>query len=127
MPAGHTRLCKLIHFNYPTDDVQGGAVPSGTVLYENLEIRLKAEKPTMALLEQGVTVTSIWSALLFPGNINISENDQIEITAPMYGWYAGKRFRVIGVQRASANPYVDENQIRVTLKRWGESHSNNLQ
>ena len=126
MPAGHTRLCKLIHFNYPTDDVQGGAVPSGTVLYENLEIRLKAEKPTVVLLEQGVDVQPVFSALLFPGNINIEHNDQIQITAPAYGWYANKKFRVIGIQRASANPWVDENQIRVTLKRW-ESHSNDVQ
>jgi len=127
LPAGHVRICRLIRFSYPQDDSVGGSVPSGTVAYENLVIRIKAEKATMALLEQGVDTQQIWSALLFPGNINIEENDQIEITKPDYGWYSGKKFRVIGIQRASASPWLDENQIRITLKRWGASHDNNLQ
>jgi hypothetical protein len=127
MVAGHVRLCRLIHFTYPQDDVQGGAIPSGTVLYDNLTIRMKAEKATMALLEQGVDTQQIWSALLFPGNINIEENDQIEITKPDYGWYSGKKFRVIGIQRDSENPWDDRNQIRLTLKRWSSEHSNDLQ
>lgn len=126
MPAGHVRICRLIHFSYPQDDAVGGSVPSGTVAYENLIIRMKAEKPTTALLEQGVDVQPIFSALLFPGNIVIEHNDQIEILKPDYGWYAGKKFRVIGVQRDSENPWDERNQIRLTLKRW-ESHNNDVQ
>jgi hypothetical protein len=87
---------------------------------------MKAEKPTTALLEQGVDVQPIFSALLFPGNIVIEHNDQIEILKPDYGWYAGKKFRVIGVQRDSENPWDERNQIRLTLKRW-ESHNNDVQ
>lgn len=127
MPAGFVQTCKLIHFNYPQDDSVGGSVPSGTVVYENLNIRMKSEKPTMALIEQGVDVKEIFSALLFAGNAVVSHNDQIQITAPAYGWFYGKKFRVIGVQRSSGNYWEDRNQIRLTLRRLGESHGNDYQ
>lgn len=127
MPAGLNQLCRLIRFNYPSDDVVGGAVPSGTVVYDRLVIRIKSEKPTQALLEQGLQTPTIFSGLLFAGNIEIEHGDQIEITAPPVGFFYGKKFRVIGVQRSSNHPAQDRNQVRVTLRRYEESHSNNLQ
>lgn len=127
MPAGLVHVCRLIRFNYPNDDSVGGAVPSGTVVYENLTIRIKSEKPTMALLEQGLQTPTIFSGLLFAGNITIEHNDQIEVTAPPVGFFYGKKFRVLGVQRSSNHPAQDRNQIRVTLRRYEEGHSNNLQ
>lgn len=127
MPAGYENTCRLWHFSYPQDDSSGGAVPSGTVVYENLSIRIKSEKPSQVLLEQGVDVQPVFSAFLFAGNIDIAHNDQIEVTAPRNGWLYGKKFRVVGVQRSSNNYWNDRNQIRVTLKRFGESHSNDLQ
>lgn len=127
MPAGLNQVARLIRFSYPIDDVVGGAVPSGTVVYENLTIRIKSEKPTLALLEQGLQTPTIYTGLLFGGNIIIEHNDQIEVTAPPQGWFYGKKFRVIGVQRSSNHPVQDRNQIRVTLRRYEESHSNNLQ
>lgn len=127
MPAGMNRVCKIIRFSYPVDDVVGGAVPSGTVLYENVNVHIKAEKPTQALLEQGLDTPTIFSALMFAGNLDIQFNDQIEIAFPTTDWFFGKRFRVIGIQRSSNHPAQDRNQIRLVLKRWGESHNNILQ
>lgn len=126
-PAGTNYVCRLIRFSYPQDDVVGGSVPSGTVAYENLNIRIKAEKPTMALLEQGLQVPTIYTGLLSPGNIVIEHNDQIEVTAPFVGFYYGKKFRVLGIQRSSNHPMQDRNQIRVVLRRYEEAHANNLQ
>lgn len=127
MPAGLNKICRLIRFSYPSDDVVGGAVPSGTVVYENLTIRIKSEKPTQALLEQGLQTPTIFTGLLFAGNIEIEHNDQIEITAPRPDFFYGRKFRVIGVQRSSNHPAQDRNQIRVTMRRYEESHSNVLQ
>ena len=127
-PAGLNQVARLIRFSYPADDVVGGAVPSGTVVYENLHIRIKSEEPTQALLEQGLQTPTIFTGLLFGGNITIEHNDQIEITAPVLGnWFYGKKFRVIGIQRSSNHPAQDRNQIRVTMIRYEQSHSNNLQ
>jgi hypothetical protein len=127
MPAGLNRVCKVIRFSYPTDDQVGGAVPSGTVLYSSLDIRIKSEKPTQALLEQGLQTPTIFAGFLFAGNVDIQHNDQIEIAFPTMDWFYGKKFRVIGIQRSSSHPAQDRNQIRLVLKRWGEEHSNDLQ
>lgn len=126
-PAGLNQVARLIRFSYPADDSVGGAVPSGTVVYENLFIRIKSEEPTLALLEQGLTTPTIYSGLLFAGNIDIDHNDQVEVVAPQQSWFYGKKFRVIGVQRSSNHPAQDRNQIRLTLRRFEESHSNELQ
>jgi hypothetical protein len=127
MPAGLNQVCRLIRFSYLSDDQVGGAVPSGTILHENLFIRIRSEEPTLALLEQGLQTPTIYTGLLFAGNISIEQNDQVEVVAPMGSWFYGKKFRVIGVQRSSNHPAQDRNQIRVTLRRYEESHSNDIQ
>lgn len=126
MPAGINRIAELITFSYPQDDVVGGAQPSGTVLYSNLVVRIKSEEPTLALLEQGLETPTIFTALVFPGNITIRHNDQIRFIAPQTDWFYNKKFRVIGVQPSSNIPQ-DRNQIRVTLRRFEESHSEDIQ
>lgn len=126
MPAGLNRLAELTTFSFPNDDVVGGAQPSGTVVYPNLVIRIKSEKPTLALLEQGLETQTIYSAHLFAGNIDIHHNDQVRVTAPNNDWFFNKTFRVIGVQRSSNN-LQDRNFVRVTLRRYEESHSEGIQ
>lgn len=126
-PAGLVYVCNVIRFSYPADDIQGGALPSGTTLYQNIDIRIKSERPTQALVEQGLQVPEIYSALIHEGNIDVRENDQIEITRPALGWFYQKKFRVLGVQRSSNHPFQDRNQIRLTLRRYDQSHSNELQ
>lgn len=127
MPAGLNQVCSLIRFSYPQDDTAGGAVPSGTVVYQNLDIRMEATEPTLVLLEQGFQTPTLYKALVHEGNITIEHNDQIHITAPVMGFFYNKKFRVIGIQRSSNHPYQDRNQVKLTLRRWEESHSNDLQ
>ena len=123
MPSGLNQVCRVIRFSYPQDDQVGGAVPSGTVLYNFLDIRIESQKPTMALEEQGVQTIKLFSAMLFEGNVTIEENDQIEVILPAFGWFYQKKFRVIGVQRDSSHPYLERNQIKLTLRRWELSHA----
>jgi hypothetical protein len=127
MPSGLNQVCNIIRFSYPQDDAVGGAVPSGTVLYSNLDIRIASEKPVMAIVQQGIQTEESYSALLFEGNVDIRHNDQIEVILPVIGWFYGKKFRVVGIQRSSSHPYQERNQIRLTLKRSDESHGNSYQ
>lgn len=127
MPAGINRTAELTTFQYLNDDSGGGAQPSGTVLYTNLNIRIRSEEPTLALLEQGLQTPTIYTALVSPGNIEIKHDDQIRFTLPVNDWFYNKRFRVIGIQRSSNHPAQDRNQIRVTMRRFEEAHSNELQ
>lgn len=127
MPSGLNRVCEITTFSYPSDDSVGGAVPSGTVVYQNVLIRIESPKPTMALLEQGLQVPALFNAMLFPGNIEVKFNDQIRFTAPVNDWFYNKKFRVISVIRSSHHPAQDRNLVKLVLRRWEESHNNNLQ
>src|SRR3990167_10963689 len=100
-PAGLNRICSLLTFSYPQDDSVGGAVPSGTVVYENLPIRIETKESTLVLLEQGLEVPVFYSAQLFPGNITVKHNDQIVFTAPTNDWFYEKKFRILNPRKSS--------------------------
>ena len=115
----------------PVDDDQGGAVPTGTVLYDPVFSRIRAEKPTLALLEQGLETPTIYTALLSysaysaTGTFNVQHNDQYEVTHPPISPYYGEKFVIIGVRYPSFND--DRRYLEVTLRRFETAHSNNLQ
>lgn len=125
--AGMTHVCSLISFSYPQDDSSGGAVPSGTVLYQRLDARIEANMPTLALLEQGLQVPTTYQVLVHPGNIEAKHNDQIVFTAPQNDWFYNKKFRIIGLTRSSSHPGNDRNLIKFIVRRWEESYSNDVQ
>lgn len=127
MPAGLNQVCQIWRFSYPQDDTVGGAVPSGTVVYSSIDIRIDSKAPTQALLEQGLETPTIYQAIVHEGNIEIEHNDQVQIIAPAYGFFYNKKFRIIGIQRSSNHPFQDRNQVVLTLKRWEKSHANDLQ
>lgn len=124
MTAGLNLKGNIIRFSY-SDDNQGGAVPSGTILYSPVFSRISAMKPTQALLEQGLETPEIYSATLAPGNISIRHNDQYEVTWPPISSYYQKKFVIIGIQNQS---FDDLRQyLLVTLRRLEIANSNNLQ
>ena len=65
MVAGLNLVCRVWDFTYPNDDDVGGALPSGTVLHERVDARIQQNRPTQALLEQGIEDISTFSGL-FP-------------------------------------------------------------
>jgi hypothetical protein len=122
---------RVWRFSTPTDDSVGGAVPTGTVLYEPVFSRIRSEKPTLALLEQGLETPEIFTALLaysafsITGSFNVQHNDQYEVTEPAISQHYGKRFVIIGIRPTS---YADNRQfLQVTLRRYETANSNLLQ
>lgn len=126
MTAGILSKGRIIRFSYPTDDEVGGAVPTGTVLYESVFARIFTEKPTLALLEQGLETPELFTAILTPGNIDLRHNDQYEELAPAISPYLNKKFVIISIQRPSQ---LDKGRqyLRVVMRRFEEAHSANLQ
>lgn len=113
-----------------TDDSVGGSVPSGTVLYEPVFARIHAEKPTLALLEQGLETPTIFNShisypVLTTGTFDLQHNDQLEVTWPPISPHYQKKFIVIGVQNV---PYNDQRRyVQCKLRRLVIANSNNLQ
>jgi len=125
MTAGLLHTGRIIRFSYPTDDDQGGAVPTGTVIYEPVFARIFTEKPTLALLEQGLETPAMYSAIIEPGDIAIQNNDQLEIISPNISPYKGLKFVIISDPTPSM---LDSRRYwKVVMRRFVIAHSNNLQ
>lgn len=132
MTAGFNNTGRIWRFTASTNnDDQGGAVPTGTVLYSPVFSRIASEKPTLALLEQGLETPEIFRAELSyigyspTGTFDVQHNDQYEVTAPRISPFYQKRFVVIGIQHVSFND--ERKYLRVTLRRLETANSNLLQ
>lgn len=131
MTAGFNLRGNIIRMYTPTDDDQGGAVPTGTVVYSNISARLSPLEPTMALLEQGLETTEIYNGVFqYPylslyTDFDVRHNDQFEVTYPPINIHNGKKFVFIGVQYMS---YDDPRKYLVgQLRRLVTANDNNLQ
>ena len=122
---------RIWRFTTPSDDDQGGAVPTGTVLYDPVFSRIRSEKPTLALLEQGLETPEIFTAMLSyihyspSGTFDVQHNDQYEVTYPPISPYYGEKFVIIGVRPTSFNDV--RRYLQVTLRRFETAHPNDLQ
>lgn len=126
MTAGNLSRGRIIRFSYPSDDGVGGAVPTGTVLYNSVFARIFTEKPTLALLEQGLETPEMFTALLSPGNMDIQHNDQYEELAPPISPYLNKKFVIVSIQRPSQLD-AGRQYLRIVMRRFEEAHSSELQ
>lgn len=123
MTAGINVSGNVIRFSASShDDVIGGAVPTGTIIYSPVFARIKAEQPTLALLEQGLETPEIFTALFVPGTVVLQHNDQYEVTNPIQSPHYGKRFVIIGVQPSDLTDR--RKYIRVTMRRFEAAHDN---
>ena len=125
MTAGLLHTGHIIRFSYNADDDQGGALPSGTVLYSPVFARIFTEKPTLALLEQGLLTDELFSAILEPGNLDLNHNDQFQVDAPNMSPYLNKKFVIISIQTPSM--LDGRRYIRVVMRRFEIANSPNLQ
>jgi len=125
MTAGLLHTGHIIRFSYPVDDSVGGALPTGTVLYTPVFARIFTEKPTLALLEQGLETAELYSAILEPGDMSLNHNDQFQVTAPNISPYLNEKFVIISIQ--SPSMLDNRRYLRVVMRRYEIAHSNNLQ
>ena len=130
MSAGFNLKGRVWRLTY-SDDVVGGAVPTGMILYEPVYSRIRAEKPTIALLEQGIQVPEIFTGIISyaeyspTGTFDVQHNDQYEVTFPPISPHYGKKFVIIGIRPPSFND--DRRYLLVTLRREEYANSNELQ
>lgn len=126
MTAGSNVGIRVWRFSY-SDDAVGGAVPTGTVLYDHLHARLDEMRPTTPLLEQGLEVTRLYRAIVEGRDNTTKEHDIIEITAPVNHYNYGDKFRALAVQRQSFSANDRRQYLIVTMSRIETSHGNEYQ
>lgn len=122
MTAGLNQVARIYRYDYEEDDYVGGANPTGTMLYENISVRIEPVAPTMALLEQGLETVKLFRTLLAYPAVGVKENDEVEVFLPRNSIYFNQRFRIISVEHPSMSPSGIRGYLRVTMRRRDEAH-----
>jgi hypothetical protein len=107
-----------------TDDVVGGAVITGSIVYDQVQGRMQAQPSQQLLLQQGLETERTFSARVIPGTLTIYERDELEVVEPFDHPYHGLRFRVIGSRYSDFNPRDPRNYILLDLVRDVRAHAN---
>ena len=117
MRAGNNLHARFWRLTYPVDDEVGGALPSGTIVYESVEGRIQASTPIPAFAMQGLSTSKVMTGEFYPGTLDIREFDQCEVTSPPNHPYYGQKFRIDTVQKPNYHPSDPRGLLLVTLVR----------
>ena len=122
MTAGLNLKSSIWRIDYEEDNSVGGAVTTGTVVYENVFTRLQANMEEQLLLQQGLETQRTFRVVVVPGTMDIRERDELEVTQPADHVYYGGRFRIIGVTYSNLTPRDPRNYLMLTLDRSVRTH-----
>lgn len=121
MTAGLNLKVSIIQNNQGTDDLVGGSVITGTVVHQDVRIRIEATRPTQQSLEQGLEINRILNAVLVGKGITVNERDEVQVTWPETHPYFNERFRIMGIQPSSERPKYGHTEF--SLSRIERSRS----
>jgi len=123
MIAGSNCRINIWHIDYdPNDDIVGGAVTTGSLVYQNVYARFQSDREDMIFLQQGLETTRTFTFTVFPSSMNIYERDELEVIQPTDHKYYGDRFRVISVRYSDFNIRDPRNYIILHATRSVEAH-----
>lgn len=122
MTAGLNLRCSVIRILQDTDDVVGGAMITGSVVYSGIDIRLEEQPTEQLLLQQGAETQKTFDGIVVPGTLLIKERDEIEITFPIEDVRYGDRYRVVSARPTSFNTRDPRSYISLTLVRSERAH-----
>jgi hypothetical protein len=114
MTAGLNIRLNVWRMTVDQDDVVGGALYTGTVVYQDLRARFTQRRPSQLLAEQGLETEKIADLLIQGRSITVFERDEIEIVWPLEHVFYGDRFRVLGVQPSSRRAKYGPKQYTVS-------------
>jgi hypothetical protein len=128
MVAGLNLSCAVWRWTDVTDDDVGGAVPSGTMVYQNVQARRIDHLvhirriPVLEADQQGLESGRYNLFELQPATMDVKENDEIQITNPPNNWDYLKYFRVISVMREGYHPNDSRGILLVSCRRSVRAH-----
>lgn len=121
MAAGLNLKFEIVRINYSDDDVVGGAVTTGTVVYTNVFGRLQGTQPDQILLSQGLETDRMFTIMLQRGDLDVRERDYIRVTHPYGHPYYQVDLRVLGVTYSN---FVDPRKyLMLSVSRSVRAHS----
>lgn len=128
MTAGLILLGKIWEYTDHQDDA-GGYTPSGTVIYEGVQMRLHNPRNTLQMNIQGYETSKFFSVIIQPRpGMNLVEKKHfIQITSPTNHRYYLKKFRIINISEPDVHPSDPRRYLLLNLERSDEPHSEEFQ
>lgn len=123
MTAGLNIKVDIWKFHNIDDDEIGGAQLKDTRIYENLPVRIEANRPNSLLLDQGLETDESFQMLSRPLLAEIKERDEVEVVWPPEHRFYGKRFRITAIQATSMNPRDTRSFFSCILRRIDYAHA----
>ena len=119
MTAGYVLSGKILEYTFADDDEVGGAVPSGSVIYEGVQMRLQNSKNSLDLTIQGFEASKYFSAVLQPRpGMNLVERKHFfQITSPPNSRYYLKMFRIANIQESNFHPSDPRRYLILNMER----------
>lgn len=122
MTAGLNVLFTIWRINTGDDDYVGGASVTGTVVYQNVRGFMQASPEEQLLEQQGLETLRMFGITISPGNLDIRERDELELTAPYDHFYFGDRFRIKTVMQSSNNKRDPRSYMLLRANRSVRAH-----
>lgn len=125
--AGCNVKVNIWRITTPDDDISGGALISGSVIYSNYPARIQQQPEQMLLLQQGLETMKVFTVTMYPGTLDIRERDELEVVLPTNYQIYGQRMRIINSRHADFAPSDPRNYMMLTVTRSVRSHANTKQ
>jgi hypothetical protein len=128
MTAGLILLGKVWEFTDAYDS-GGGYTPTGTMIYEGIQLRLQNANNSLLMNIQGYETSKFFSAILQPRpGMNLDEKKHFfQVTSPPNHRYTGKMFRIVSIQEPNVHPADPRRYLLVNFERSDTMHSENYQ
>jgi len=123
MVAGIDARANIWRMTNQDDDEVGGAVISGSLAHQDVYTRMNPEPRNQLLLQQGLETVRTFTAIIVPGNLDVRERDEYEITAPKDHIFYGQRFRITSVEFIFSNPRDPRSYLLVNMNRNIRAHN----
>ena len=120
--AGYNLRVKVWRMSNDADDVVGGSMITGSIVYSGVQAFMQESPTQMLLAQQGLETMSVFNVTLIPGTLTIYERDEIEVTHPSDHYYYGQRFRVMSSKHSSHNPRDPRNYLMLVVTRSDRMH-----
>lgn len=122
MTAGLPVLVDIFRISQSADDVVGGALITGSLVYQDVHARVEDFMPEQeTMLMQGLETQKQYLVLLRPMSLIIYERDEIAVVRPPQHRLLNQRLRVRAVQYDSVHPRDSRGHIELTVEQVRES------
>lgn len=105
-----------------SDDVVGGAMITGSVVYYSVPGRFQKLNASQVYLEQGLETERIFTCHLVPGTLDIKERDELQLVQPTDHPMYGQRFRVVDFSPSDHNRRDPRSYINIQMTRSVRAH-----